>query len=181
MPKSRYAGAINSGEIPILEEGMELKTIGLSHEDAQFLESRKFNRSEIAGIYNVPAHMINDLEKATFSNIEHQSLQFVQHSLGPWIVNLEQEMELSLLTEEEQEIYFIRFLVDGLLRGDIKTRWEAHTKARNIGALSANEIRELEDRNPREDEGGDKYLEPENMRVSGTNPEEKQKEKDDEQ
>lgn len=160
-----HGGWQNSGKVPILEEGMQLKSLGLSMADAQFLESRKFNRSEIAGIFGVPAHMINDLDRATFSNIEHQDIGFVKHTLGPWLRNIEQQLELSLLTEIERGEYFIEFSVDGLLRGDNASRWDSYTSAIQWGVLSPNEVRELENRNPRE--GGDDYLTPINMAVGG--------------
>jgi HK97 family phage portal protein len=144
----------------------------MSNEDAQYLETRKFQRSEIAGIFRVPAHMVNDLEKATFSNIEHQSVEFVVHSLNPWIVRIEQAMWRDLLTLEEQnEGYFFLFNVDGLLRGDAKSRAEALKIQRLNGIINANEWRALENLNPIE--GGDVYLTPLNMRQNGVDPDEK--------
>jgi HK97 family phage portal protein len=165
-------GGENTGKTAILENGLKVNKISMSNEDAQYLETRKFQRSEIAGIFRVPAHMVNDLEKATFSNIEHQSVEFVVHSLNPWIVRIEQAMWRDLLTLEEQnEGYFFLFNVDGLLRGDAKSRAEALKIQRLNGIINANEWRALENLNPIE--GGDVYLTPLNMRQNGVDPDEK--------
>lgn len=147
----------------ILEEGMKWNKISMSAEDAQFIESRKFQLNEIARIYRVPPHMIGDLERATFSNIEHQQIEFVVHSLGPWIVRWEQALNASLLTDVEQEEFFFEFLVDALLRGDTKTRFEAYNLAAGGNApwLTRNEIRLAENRN--EEPGLDEFLVPANM------------------
>lgn len=100
--------------------------------------------------------MLADLERATFSNIEHQSIEFVVHTIRPWLVRWEQAIFKKLLSPAEQKEYFVEFLVDGLLRGDIKSRYEAYAVARQNGWMSANDIRELENMNPIE--GGDVYL-----------------------
>lgn len=159
--ESRHGGLSNSHRTAILEEGMDYQQIGIPPEDAQYLETRRFQVQEIARIYRVPPHMLADLERATFSNIEHQSLDFVTHTLRPWLVRLEQRMNQQLLTPAEQQQYFIEFLVDGLLRGDIDSRYRAYATARQNGWLSANDIRKLENMNPVE--GGDVYLVPLNM------------------
>ena len=156
-----HTGLENAQRIAVLDAGWEPRAIGLKPIDAQFIETRKFNRTEIAGIFRVPAHFIGDLEKATFSNIENLALQFVQHTLQPWLVNWEQQMGVTLLTQTERKTLKFEHSVDGLLRGDTKSRWEAYTKAINWGVLSPNEVRDLEGRNPRE--GGDAYLTPVNM------------------
>jgi HK97 family phage portal protein len=158
-----FAGA-NVHKTAVLEEGASWAQLGMSNEDAQFLETRKFQRSEIAGIFRVPAHMVNDLERATFSNIEHMSRSFVTYSLMPWLVRMEQALWRDLLTEDEkrQGLYF-KHNADGLLRGDSKSRAESLKTMREWGVINANEWRELEDMNPREDEGGETYLEPLNM------------------
>jgi len=168
--ESAYGGE-NVGKTAVLENGMGVETISMTNEDAQYLETRKFQRSEIAGIYRVPAHLVNDLEKATFSNIEHQSVNFVVHSLNPWLVRIEQAIWRDLLTPEEQaEGYYTRFNVDGLLRGDSKSRAEALKIQRENGIINANEWRALENMNPID--GGDVYLTPLNMRQNGVDPNE---------
>lgn len=154
-----YQGTKNSHKIAVLEEGMKYHTIGIAPEDAQFLETRKYQLNEICRIFRVPPHLVGDLEHATFSNIEHQSIEFVQHTIRPWIVRWEQEITKSLLDEEERTIYFARFNVDGLLRGDYKSRMEGYAVGRQNGWLSTNDIRKLEEM-PLVDEelGGDDYL-----------------------
>ena len=130
-----------------------------SPEQAQFLETRKFQINEIARIFRVPPHMLADLEKSSFSNIEQQSLEFVKYTLDPWVVRWEQTMFRSLLMESEKSTVFIKFNVDGLLRGDYESRMSGYATARQNGWMSANDIRELEnlDRIPVE-LGGDIYL-----------------------
>ncbi len=163
--EERHSGAENAHKVAILEEGLKYAKIGMDAKDAQFLETRKFQRSEIAGIFRVPPHKIGDLERATFSNIEQQSLDFVIDGLMPYLVRIEQRVTLQLLTPEERREYFPKFNVAGLLRGDMAARAEFYTRQLQNGALSPNEIRELEDMNPRD--GGDVYLTPANMVVSG--------------
>ena len=145
--------------VAILEEGMTYKPVGMPPEQAQFLETRKFQLNEIARIFKVPPHMIGDLEKSTFSNIEQQSIEFVQHTINPWVVRLEQAMNLALLSPSERKKFTIRFNVDGLLRGDYTARMNGYAVGRQNGWLSINDIRRLEDMNPiSADEGGDRYL-----------------------
>ncbi len=154
-----YQGTRNSHKVAVLEEGMKYHTIGIAPEDAQFLETRKYQVNEICRIFRVPPHLIGDLERATFSNIEHQSIEFVQHTIRPWLVRWEQEISRSLLDERERLIYFAKFNVDGLLRGDYKSRMEGYAIGRQNGWLSANDIRRLEDLPPiPEEQGGDEYL-----------------------
>ena len=138
---------------------MKYTPISISPEQAQFLETRKFQINEIARIFRVPPHMVGDLEKSSFSNIEQQSLEFVKYTLEPWLVRWEQSMARSLLTPSEKREYFIKFNVDGLLRGDYASQMSGYATARQNGWMSANDIRELEnlDRIPAED-GGDLYL-----------------------
>lgn len=157
-----HGGAENANKIAILHSGMEYQQVGLSPEDAQFLETRKFQISEIARLFGVPAHMINDLEKATFSNIEHMSLAFVIHTLRPWLVRWEQRLNQTLLTPTERKKYYFEFLVDGLLRGDTASRYSAYMTGRQGGWLSSNDIRAMENMNPIK--GGDEYLSPLNMK-----------------
>ena len=149
---------MNTGRIAVLEEGVKYQQIAIPPEEAQFLETRKFQIDEIARLYRVPPHMVGDLEKSS-SNIEQQSLEFVKYTLNPWVMRWEQSLQKALLTEKERKDYFIRFNVDGLLRGDYKSRMEGYAIGRQNGGLSANDIRSLEDMNPIEaEEGGDLYL-----------------------
>ena len=138
---------------------MKYQPIGISPEQAQFLETRKFQINEIARIFRIPPHMLADLEKSSFSNIEQQSLEFVKYTLDPWVVRWEQSMCRALLTDSEKPAVFIKFNVDGLLRGDYASRMNGYAIARRNGWMSANDIRELEnlDRIPAE-LGGDLYL-----------------------
>lgn len=157
--QSQFGGSSNAGKVAVLEEGMKYSPIGISPDQAQFLETRKFQIDEIARIFRVPPHMIGDLEKSTFSNIEQQSLEFVKYTLGPWVARWEQAMSQALLTPEERTRYEIHFNVDGLLRGDYESRMNGYAVGRQNGWLSANDIRELENMNRiPEEEGGDLYL-----------------------
>jgi len=154
-----FAGAVNAGKTPVLEEGMTYKPIAISPQDAQFLETRKFNIDEIARIFRVPPHMLADLEKSSFSNIEQQSLEFVKYTLAPWVARIEQGLKRSLLLPDDKKRYFFSFNLEGLLRGDYQSRMNGYAIARQNGWMSANDIRELENMNriPAE-EGGDLYL-----------------------
>ena len=157
--QSTFGGSGNSNKIAVLEEGMKYTPIGISPEQAQFLETRKFQINEIARIFRVPPHMVGDLEKSSFSNIEQQSLEFVKYTLEPWLVRWEQSIQRTLFSPEEKKRYFAKFNVEGLLRGDYASRMSGYATARQNGWMSANDIRELEnmDRIPAE-EGGDLYL-----------------------
>ncbi len=156
---SQFGGSANSGKIAVLEEGLKYTPISISPEQAQFLETRKFQINEIARIFRVPPHMVGDLDKSSFSNIEQQSLEFVKYTLDPWVVRWEQSIQRTLLTPSEKKNYFVKFNVEGLLRGDYQSRMNGYATARQNGWMSANDIRELEnlDRIPAE-EGGDLYL-----------------------
>jgi HK97 family phage portal protein len=156
---STFGGSSNANKVAVLEEGMKYTPISISPNEAQFLETRKFQIDEIARIFRVPPHMIGDLEKSSFNNIEQQSLEFVKYTLDPWVSRWEQAMVRSLLTKDEKKQYFIKFNVDGLLRGDYKSRMDGYAIGRQNGWMSANDIRELEnlDRIPAE-AGGDLYL-----------------------
>ena len=157
--QSQFGGSSNSGKVAVLEEGMKYTPISISPEQAQFLETRKFQINEIARIFRVPPHMVGDLEKSSFSNIEQQSLEFVKYTLDPWVIRWEQSIMRSLLTPEEKKTYYAKFNLDGLLRGDYQSRMNGYAIGRQNGWMSANDIRELEnlDRIP-EEEGGDLYL-----------------------
>lgn len=154
-------GVINAHKPFILEEGMKWHDVPLNHEQAQFLETRKFQVTEIARIFRVPPHMIADLEKATFSNIEHQAIEFVTHTMLPWVVRAEQRFNQTLFLPSEQTELFCEFSLETLLRGDIKSRFEAYQIMRRNGALSANEWRAKENQNPIP--GGDTYIIEANM------------------
>lgn len=156
---SVYQGSNNAHKVAVLEEGMKYQAIGISPEQAQFLETRKFQINEIARIFRVPPHMVGDLEKSSFSNIEQQSLEFVKYTLDPWVVRWEQAMCRVLLSDSEKPEYFIKFNVDGLLRGDYASRMSGYATARQNGWMSANDIRELENLDRISTElGGDLYL-----------------------
>ena len=157
--QATFGGSSNAQKVAVLEEGMKYTPISISPEQAQFLETRTFQIDEIARIFRVPPHMIGDLEKSSFNNIEQQSLEFVKYTLDPWVSRWEQAMVRALLTPEEKKRYFFKFNVDGLLRGDYQSRMQGYATARQNGWMSANDIRELEnlDKIPAED-GGDLYL-----------------------
>ena len=157
--QSQFGGSGNSGKVAVLEEGMKYTPISISPEQAQFLETRKFQINEIARIFRVPPHMVGDLEKSSFSNIEQQSLEFVKYTLDPWVVRWEQSLSRSLLSEDEKKQYFFKFNLEGLLRGDYQSRMNGYAIARQNGWMSANDIRELEDLDKLSPEqGGDLYL-----------------------
>jgi HK97 family phage portal protein len=157
--QSQFGGSSNAGRVAVLEEGMKYTPISISPEQAQFLETRKFQINEIARIFRIPPHMVGDLEKSSFSNIEQQSLEFVKYTLDPWVIRWEQSLMRSLLSNDEKKEYFIKFNLEGLLRGDYESRMKGYSIGRQNGWMSANDIRELEnlDRISRED-GGDLYL-----------------------
>lgn len=156
---SVYQGTSNAHKVAVLEEGMKFQSIGIPPEQAQFLETRKFQLNEIARLFRIPPHMVGDLEKSSFSNIEQQSLEFVKYTLDPWVIRWEQAMKKALLLPSEKKDYFIKFNVDGLLRGDYQSRMNGYSTGRQNGWLSSNDIRELENLNKIPDElGGDLYL-----------------------
>ena len=154
-----FGGARNGNKVAVLEEGMKYTPISVSPEQAQFLETRKFQVGEIARIFRIPPHMIGDLEKSSFSNIEQQSLEFVKYTLDPWVIRWEQAISRTLLTPREKTELFVKFNVEGLLRGDYQSRMEGYAVARQNGWMSANDIRELENLDRiNEVDGGDLYL-----------------------
>lgn len=152
-----HSGLSNSHRLMILEEGLKFHQTTIPPEDAQFLETRKFQISEIARIYRVPPHKIADLERSTNNNIEHQSIEFVVDTIRPWLVRWEQAIKMHLIPDSRKDL-FAEFLVDGLLRGDIKSRYEAYAIARQNGWLNADEIRSMENQNPQPDGQGQVYL-----------------------
>ena len=156
---SIYGGSGNANRVAILEEGMRFEPIAIPNNEAQFLETRKFQVDEICRIFRVPPHLVGDLEHATFSNIEHQSIDFAVHTIRPWLVRIEQSMNRALFSDEERGRFYVQFNIDGLMRGDYKSRMEGYAIARQNGWMSANDIRALENQNPiPSEEGGDAYL-----------------------
>jgi HK97 family phage portal protein len=155
-----FRGA-NAHKTALLEEGMAGEQTSMSAEDSQFLETREFQAYEVARWFRMPPHKVGLMKQATFSNIEHQALEYVQDTLLSWLINWEQECNAGLLTEEEQEEYFFEHLVDGLLRGDQPARYRAYKDAVLTGFMSRNEVRQKENLNPVD--GLDDYLVPLNM------------------
>ena len=154
-----YGGSSNANRVAILEEGMTFTPLSIPNNEAQFLETRKFQVEEICRIFRVPPHLVGDLEHATFSNIEHQSIDFAVHTIRPWLVRIEQAMNRALFSDQEKGKFYVQFNIDGLMRGDYKSRMEGYAIARQNGRMSANDIRELENQNPiPAEEGGDAYL-----------------------
>lgn len=164
--EKRHEGLDKAHRLAILEEGLTWQQVGISQKDSQFLESRKFQVTEICRIFRIPPHMVADLERATFNNIEEMSLEFVIYCLMPWLVRWEQRMMLDLLSPNERNTYFIEHLVAGLLRGDIQKRYTAYATARQWGWMSADDIRELENQNPLPDGQGKIYMMPLNMIIA---------------
>lgn len=156
---SVYQGSSNSHKVAVLEEGMKFQAIGIPPEQAQFLETRKFQTEEICRIFRVPPHLVASLDRATFSNIEHQSISFVVHTIRPWLVRVEQSINKALFTEAERKEYFVSFIVEGLLRGDYNSRMQGYATGIQNGFMSPNDVRSLENMNPiSEEEGGNTYM-----------------------
>ena len=157
--QSQFGGSGNAGKVAVLEEGMKYTSISIPPEQAQFLETRKFQTDEIARLFRIPPHMIGDLEHATFSNIEHQSLEFVKYTLDPWVIRWESSLSRSLLTAEEKKTMGWKLNVDGLLRGDYATRMSGYATGIQNGFMSVNDVRRLENMDPiPEEAGGDRYM-----------------------
>ena len=172
--KENFGGIENAHKVLVGEEGMTWTTMSMTAEDSQFLETRNYQRSEIAGIFRVPPHLIGDLTRATFSNIGKQDQAFVKHTIAPILVRIEKSVEQQLLTRDERKRFFLKYNVNALLRGDPKERAQALQIQRQNGVINANEWREVEDMNPREDDGGDEYVTMLNMgETSGENDDEK--------
>lgn len=154
-----YGGTSNSHKVAVLEEGMKYTPISINPNEAQFLETRRFSVEEIARIFKVPPHMIGDLERSTFNNVEQMSLDFVKYSLNPWVARWEQGMTRRLIPQPERKMYYIQFNMEGLLRGDMQSRYNAYAVGRQNGWLSANDIRAKEGMDLIDpDLGGDRYL-----------------------
>jgi HK97 family phage portal protein len=173
--ETKYEGLGRSHKLIVLEEGMKFNKLSIPPNEAQFLETRKFQINEIARIYRVPPHMLGDLERATFSNIEQQDIGFVKHTMLPWLKRWEQQIFLKLFSQSERKAFFAEFNVDGLLRGDIKSRFEAYQIAHQNGWYNADDIREKENDNPQPDEQGKVYyinaaMVPKSMAGQATQP-----------
>jgi HK97 family phage portal protein len=153
-----YKGAHNSNRVAVLEDGLKFKAVSIPPEQAQFLQTRKFQLNEIARIFRVPPHMIGDLDKSSFSNIEQQSLEFVKYCINPWVERWEQSMQMSLITPSEKNTHYIKFNIDGLMRGDYETRMKGYSVGIQNGFLSPNDVRRLEDLNLIESPAGDRYM-----------------------
>ena len=163
-----HRGVENAHRVAILEEGTTWQAVAMSSRDAQFLEQRRFGVEEVARMFRLPPHTIGDLSRSTFTNIEHQGLELVTLSLRPWAVRVEEAVERCLLTNAERRTFYVEHLVDGLLRGDIQTRFAAYSVSKQNGWNSANDIRELENQNPiPADQGGDTYMVQLNMTPAG--------------
>ena len=166
--EAAHRGLTNAHRVAVLEEGLEWKTISVTPEEAQYLDSRRFTREEIAGIFRVPPHKIGELERATFSNIEEQSISYVSETLQSWLVRWEQQVNKDLFTPAEQRVYFVEHLMDAKLRGKTLERFQGYATLLNWGVLSPNDVREKENMNPIAD--GDSYFQPLNMAPLGTDP-----------
>ena len=151
-----YGGVKNAGKIGVLEQGAEIKTVAINHRDMQFLELRQYQKADICSIFRVPPHMIQDLTRSTNNNIEHQGIDFATHTIRPWLTRIEKRINLQLFGPREAAVYYAEFNMDALLRGDAASRANYYSAMRNIGALSANEIRSKENMNPYA--GGELYL-----------------------
>lgn len=164
--QSVYQGSSNAFRMAVFEEGMEWKQFSTTPEAAQMIQSRKFSVTDIARWFRVPPHMLADLEKATFSNIEQQALEFVTHTLLPWVTRWEQECDLKLIKPAEANVGFHKLNLSTLLRGDLKSRYESYKVGREWGWLSANDIREFEDMDPLAADIGEIYIVPLNYQRS---------------
>lgn len=159
--RAMFRGMNNAHGVPVLEGGATYTQVGVPPEDAQFIETRKYQRSEIAGLYRVPPHMIGDLDRATFSNIEHQDQAYLQRALLPWLVRWEQAIRMKLIAERERGKYFAEFNTGNFLRGDTISRMQSYATGVQCGVLTVNEARDKENLNPVK--GGDELWKPLNM------------------
>lgn len=159
--KAEYSGRDNAMKVALLQDGINFKPLSMTNADAQLIDARKLSALEVAQIFKMPPHKVGLLDRATNNNIEHQAIEFVIYCLMPWIKRHEQARMRDLLLPAEREQYFIEFNVGGLLRGDVKSRYDAYAVARQWGWLSVNDIRRLENLPPVAN--GDVYLTPLNM------------------
>ena len=159
--QEQYASLNDSNKTLILEEGLKFQQVSISNEQAQFLASRQMAIQEVARVFNIPPHMLKDLSKSSFNNIEQQSTEFVRYSVMPYLSNIEDEMNLKLFKENEQGKIFTNFDANGLLRGSANDRSDFYEKMVKIGAMTINEVRERENMNRAET--GDELYMPANM------------------
>jgi HK97 family phage portal protein len=157
----RHKGVSNKHKLGILEEGMEFNKISADPEESQMMDSRKFQRGEMASVNRIPPHLVGDLEHATFTNIEHQSIEFVKYTMLPHFTRWEQAFTTQLLPEKEQGKFYFEFLVDALMRGDMQSRFSAYQIAINNGFMSINDVCKRENMN--KIDGGDKHYIPLNL------------------
>lgn len=148
-------GIDNAQRVAILDAGLEFENITMPLKDAQFIESMRFDKAEIATMFDVPLHMVNELDRATHSNIEQENLSFIMSTIGPIMSQYEEEFEYRSFTEREQEKYYLKFNLEALLRADKKTQAEFYKIMLSEGVYSINEVRELEEKNGIE--GGDTH------------------------
>lgn len=172
--EAMHTGLAGAHKVAILEEGLKFNPISVPNNDAQFLETRKFSVAEVCRFFRVPLHMAGDLDHATFSNIEHQSIEFVTNTIRPYLVKIEQELTRKLIPAGQRGQYVVEFLLDSILRGDIKTRYEAYSIGRQQGWLSVDDIRSKENMNALPDGKGQVYLQPLNMAPAGEEKKEDQ-------
>lgn len=162
-----YTGPKNAGKTVILDSGKKYKQISISNTDAQFLDTLKYTNEQICGIFRVPPHLVQILDHATFSNIEHQSLQFAYYTMQPWCNRIERAINDQILNPIDSDLY-CEFLMDSLMRGDTTARFQAYNLAKYAGIMSSNEIRRKENLSPVD--GGDKIWIPSNMRNGKDDP-----------
>jgi HK97 family phage portal protein len=157
--QAAYGGSGNSNKVAVLEDGLQYQAISMPNSDAQFLETRKFQIEEICRIFQVPPHMVADLSKSSFSNIENQSISFVVHTIRPWLVRIEQAMNKKLFLKKEKGQCFVSFNASALMRGDYKSRMDGYAIGIQNGFFSVNDVRRMENMDPiSEEDGGDLYL-----------------------
>lgn len=162
-----WRGAGNAGKSAILEDDLDIKDFGFPAEQAQYLQSRRFQIEEIARGFRMQPHMIGDLSHGTFSNIEHQSLEFVKYTMLPWLERWEQRLTMRLVDPDDEGEYFAEFLVDGLERADSVARAASLNIQRSAGVINADEWRAVENRNPLPDGAGKEYWRPLNTTSDG--------------
>lgn len=155
----------NAHSTPVFENGMEYVELGMTNADAQMIETRKYSDTDLCRIFGVPPHKVGVLDRATYSNMEQQNIEFFEEVHG-WAANLEQQLQMQLLTEDEEDRLYVQFEMKGVLRADSKSRAEFYNKAIQDGWMTRNEVREREDMEPLE--GLDQPLEPLNMTPAGT-------------
>lgn len=165
---SAQGGLDKAGSVAVMSHGMKFEKVGMPLKDVEFLGLRKFQVLEICRIFNIPPYKLMDFDRATFSNVEQTAIDFVVHTLRPWLIRTEQAIMVKLLSREERRSISVEHLVEGLLRGDTKSRYEAYGAGIQMGWLNRNEAREKENLNPVP--GLDEYLVPLNMSAVGEEP-----------